>query len=70
MTNQDRENLIGNITDHLGNAKKRLQLRQTALLFKVDPEYGRRVAEGINLDIKEVEKLANMSQEERVKATS
>ena len=36
----------------------------------MDPEYGRRVAEGINLDIKEVEKLANMSQEERVKATS
>ncbi len=70
MTNQDRENLIGNITDHLGNAKKRLQLRQTALFFKVDPEYGRRVADGINLDIKEVEKLANMPLEERVKATS
>ena len=70
MNDQDRENLIGNITDHLGNAKRRLQLRQTALFFKVDPEYGRRVAEGINLDIKEVEKLANMSQEERVKATS
>jgi len=70
MTDQDRKNLIGNIVDHLSNAQKRLQLRQTALFFKVDPEYGRKVAEGINLDIKKVENLANMSQEERVKATS
>lgn len=70
MTGQDRENLIGNIVDHLGGAQKRIQLRQTALFFKADPEYGRRVAEGLKLDIKEVEKLANMSQDERVKATS
>ena len=69
MTDQDRENLIGNIVDHLGGAQKRLQLRQTALFFKAEPEYGRRVAEGLNLDEKEVEKLANMSQEERGKAT-
>ncbi|MFC1787323.1 catalase [Halobacteriota archaeon] len=70
MTDQDRENLIGNIVDHLGGAQKRIQLRQTAIFFKADPEYGRRVAEGLKLDTKEVEKLANMSQDERVKATS
>ena len=70
MTNQDRENLVSNIVDHLGNAQKRIQLRQTALFFKADQEYGRRVAKGLNLDIKKVETLANMSQEERVKATS
>lgn len=70
MTDQDRENLIGNIVDHLGGAQKRIQLRQTALFFKADPGYGRRVAEGLKLDIKEIEKLANMSQEDRVKATS
>jgi len=70
MTDQDRENLIRNIVDHLGNAQKRLQLRQTAILFKADPEYGRRVAEGFGLDVEEVEKLADMSQDERVKATS
>ena len=69
MSEQDRENLIGNIADHLGNAQKRIQLRQTALFFKADPEYGRRVAEAIKLDIKEVEKLAGMSQDQRAKAT-
>ena len=69
MTDQDRENLAGNIIGHLGGAQKRIQLRQTALFFKADPDYGRRVAEGLKLDTKEVEKLAGMSHDERVKAT-
>jgi catalase len=69
MTDQDRENLIGNIVGHLGGAQQRIQLRQTAIFFKADPEYGRRIAEGLKLDINEVEKLANMSHDERVKAT-
>jgi catalase len=38
--------------------------------MKADHEYGQRVAEGLGLDAKEVEKLTEMSQEERVKATS
>ena len=70
MTDQDRTNLIGNIVDHLGGAQKRIQLRQTALFFKADPDYGRRVAEGLGLELAEVERLAGMSQEERAKATS
>jgi len=70
MTDEDREHLIGNITTHLCNAQKRIQLRQTAIFYKADAEYGRRVAEGLGLEIKEVEKLAKMSQEERAKATA
>ncbi|MFC1951029.1 catalase [Chloroflexota bacterium] len=69
MTDQDREHLIGNITTHLCNAQKRIQLRQTAIFYKADADYGKRVAEGLKLDVKEVERLANMSQEERAKAT-
>jgi catalase len=70
MSDQDRKNLIGNIVDHLGNAQKRIQLRQTAVFYKADPDYGKRVAKGLGLDIKEVKTLAGMSQEERAKATS
>jgi catalase len=33
-------------------------------------EYGTRVAEGLGLDVNEVEKLAGMSQEERARATA
>jgi catalase len=70
MTDHDRDHLIGNIVGHLGNAKTYIQLRQTALFYKADEDYGRRVAEGIGLDLKEVKSLAEMSQEERIKATA
>jgi catalase len=52
MTDYDRNNLIGNIVTHLCNAKKHIQVRQTGLFLKADPEYGRRVAEGLGLAIK------------------
>ncbi|MGP8281790.1 MAG: catalase [Desulfomonilaceae bacterium] len=69
MKEQDKQNLVGNIVAHLGAAQKRIQLRQTAVFFKADADYGRRVANGLGLDIKEVERLANMSQSERAEAT-
>jgi catalase len=69
MTDEDRNHLIGNITAHLGNAQKRIQLRQAAVFYKANPEYGSRVAEGLGLDTKEVKRLAEMSQEDRAKAT-
>jgi catalase len=70
LTSPDRSHLIGNIVDHLGEAQKRIQLRQTAVFYKADSDYGRRVVEGLGLDVKEVERLAAMSQEERAKATA
>ena len=69
MSDMDKEHLVGNIVDHLGKAQKHIQLRQTALFYKADTDYGRRVAEGIGLDVNEVKRLAKMSQEERAKAT-
>jgi catalase len=44
-------------------------MRQAAIFFKADADYGKRVAAGLKLDIKEVEQLANMTAEERAKAT-
>ena len=69
MKDVDREHLIGNIVSHLGGAQKRIQMRQSAVFYKADPDYGRRVAKGLGLDLKEVQRLARMSQEERAKAT-
>lgn len=40
------------------------------VFHKADPDYGRRVAEGLGLDMEHVEHLAAMSQEERVPATA
>ena len=56
--------------DHSGKAQKRIELWQTAIFYKADEDYGRRVAEGLGLDLKEVERLAKMSNEERAKATA
>jgi catalase len=70
MRDQDRKNLIGNIVDHLGGAQRRIQLRQAAIFYKADADYGRRVAEGLGLDVAEVKRLAKMSQEERAEATA
>ena len=50
-------------------ASLRIQLRQSALFYKADQDYGHRVAEGLGLDVNEVKRLANMSHEERAKAT-
>ena len=70
MDDTAREHLVGNIVAHLGGAQKRIQLRHSALFFKAEKEYGTRVAGGLKLDVKEIERLAGMTQEERVKATS
>lgn len=69
MTDRDREHLVHNIVGHLKNAQKRLQLRQTALFYKADADYGQRVAKGLGLDVAEIKRLAGMSQEKRVQAT-
>jgi catalase len=70
MTDRDREHLVANIVGHLKGAQKRLQMRQTALFYKADTEYGERVAKGLGLNGDEVKRLAAMSQDDRVKATA
>ena len=70
MDDTARQNLIDNIVGHLEKAVKRIQLRQTALFWKADEDYGRRVAKGLGLNADKVRELASMSQEERVRATS
>jgi len=70
MKDMDREHLVSNIVSHLKNAQKRIQLRQAALFYKVDPDYGTRIGKGLGLDVKKVKRLAAMSQEERVKSTA
>jgi catalase len=68
MTAQDRDHLVSNIVGHLKNAQEPVRLRQCAVFYKVDPEYGTRVAEGVGVDVAEVERLAAVSAEERLAA--
>lgn len=70
MTDYEREHLVSNIVVHLKNAQQRIQLRQTALFYNADPDYGEQVARGLELSVDEVKRLAALSQEERVQATA
>lgn len=62
--------LIRNIANSLSQAERRIQYRQTALFFKADENYGRGVADALNLNMSEVKRLAGMTQTERVYATT
>ena len=70
MTAEDRDHLVSNLSGHLKNAQERIRLRQCAVFFKVNPEYGTRVAEGVGVDAAEVGRLAAMTDDERAAATS
>ena len=70
MKDEDRDHLVGNITTHLCSALKRIQMRQAAIFYKADTEYGTRVAQGLELDVKEIKRLSEMTQEERANATA
>jgi catalase len=69
MTEQDRTNLVDNILGSMESVPNHIQLRQCALFYKADEDYGTRVAKGLGLDVTEVARLAAMTQEERVAAT-
>lgn len=69
MSETDRAHLVHNLIQHLSKAQLRIQLRQTALFYKVHPEYGLRVAEGLGLEPDEVRRLAELDQAQRVEAT-
>ncbi|MDR3063632.1 MAG: catalase [Methanobrevibacter sp.] len=70
LVDENKQNLISNILGHIVNANENIQYRQCALFYKADPDYGTKVAEGLDLDVTRVKELAEMSQEDRVKSTS
>ena len=69
LDDEGKAHRVSNIVGHLCNAKQNIQYRQCALFYKADPDYGTRVAEGLNLDTGKVRHLAMMTQDERVKLT-
>ena len=70
MTDEDRDHLVSNIVGHLKNAQERIRRRQCAVFYKVDHDYGTRVAAGVGVDVAEVKRLAEMSDDERAAATA
>jgi len=70
MNDVDRAHLIANLSGHLGGACERIRMRQTALFYRVHPDLGTAVAGAVGLDTDEVARLAGLSGQELVAATS
>lgn len=64
LSDEDKDHLVYNIVDHIGDAQERIQYRQCSLFYKAEPGYGTHIAEGLGLDMSKVKKLSEMTLEE------
>ncbi|MFP6538119.1 catalase-related domain-containing protein [Latilactobacillus sp. VITA-14] len=56
LTDEEQDRLIENIRLNLGQVTKpEIQIREVKQLYQADPEYGRRVATALNLDLNQFE---------------
>ncbi|MEG0873461.1 MAG: catalase [Clostridia bacterium] len=69
MSDMQKSILVTNLTNSLKLADKKLQYRTVALFYKTDTNLGQRLSNNLSLNLSNVEKLASMSQEQRVKNT-
>jgi len=51
MDNEAKTRIVGNIVGHIKPANKEIQERQIKLLYKADPEFGNRVAQGLGIPV-------------------
>ena len=49
MNEAQRTELINNIVGDLGQCRKDIKEKMVKLFYKVDPEYGTRIAKGVGL---------------------
>lgn len=69
LDDNEKAHFIYNVCEKLKQAYPCLQYRQTALFSKADKNMGALIADYLGLDRAEVERLAEMTQQERVAAT-
>ena len=70
MTEDKRLLLLNNTVADIMPVSENVKLRHCAHCYLADVEYGSRLAKMLNLDLKVVKGLAEMSQQERFEATS
>lgn len=69
MTEKKKQLLIENTMRNIEKVSQNVKLRHCAHCYLADPDYGKRLAEVLQLDMNQVVKLSKMSHEERMKAT-
>jgi len=53
MSETERNHLIENISGHLGQCRKDIKERAVKNFYKVDPEYGLRIAKNVGVTIEQ-----------------
>ena len=69
MTEDKRKLLISNTVDDIMPVTENIKYRHAAHCYLADKEYGTRLAEALKLTLGEVQRLASMSEKERLYAT-
>lgn len=70
MTEDKKALLISNTVTDIMSVTENVKYRHAAHCYLADKDYGTRIAEGLHLDMKEVQKLAAMTEPERLAATT
>jgi catalase len=69
MTEDKRKLLISNTVEDIMPVTENIKYRHAAHCYLADKEYGTRLAEALKLTLSEVQRLASMSEKERLYAT-
>lgn len=69
MTEEKRALLVGNTAADIASVTENVKYRHAASCYVADPEYGRRIAEAIGLDVARVIELSRLSHKELAEAT-
>lgn len=70
MNEEQKAALIGNTVRNMGGVSDNIRYRHAAHCALADPDYGRRLAEGLGLNLDKVLELSRLSHAERMRATS
>lgn len=70
LNDYERCELVNNISISLSQAILRIQYRMCANLYKIDEDFGTRVADLLELKLNEVIRLSKLTNEQRIKETS
>ena len=70
MNDAERERFLGNVAAGLGGAMDRIRLRSVVMFWKMDKEFGKKLAAAVNVDPKKAEALAAVPFADLVKATA
>lgn len=69
MTEDKKQLLIENTAGNISGVTKNVQVRHVVHCYLADRDYGKRIADALGFEMKEVEKLAQLSNQELLNAT-